>query len=425
MKKKIIAFTLLSCITGCVLLSGCASPSGNNRTSNEIPAFTGSEESVLEATVTENDLNTSEAYLSLSANLLRLNYEENTNVLVSPASVEIALAMAMGGADNETLAQMQTLLGGGATPEEVYAFCQALMTEMTEDENASFHAANSVWVNENKNYGSFNPEYEALMEKAFGAELSTLPFDEKAEKKINNWVSDNTNEMIPEIVENIDTNSAAYLINALSFEAVWANPYEPDATHPGTFNNEDGTTSKATFMDETMYTYYETANASGFSKGYADGKYAFLAILPNEDITLKTFLETFDSDAYLAFCESETSEYMVSTSLPKFEYSYSNELSEQLMSLGMTNAFDPDRADFGRMFAEAGNALYIAKVLHKTAITVDTEGTRASAVTAIEMRDGCALEQPEKEVKLNRPFVYAIIDTETNLPIFLGTVNTL
>ena len=140
---------------------------------------------------------------------------------------------------------------------------------------------------------------------------------------------------------------------------------------------------------------------------------------------MKNYLETFDADAYLEFCESETGEYMVSTSLPKFEYSYSNELSEQLMSLGMTNAFDPDRADFGRMFAETGNTLFISKVIHKTAITVDTEGTRAAAVTAIEMRDSCALEMPEKEVTLDRPFVYAIIDTQTNLPIFLGTVNML
>ena len=70
-------------------------------------------------------------------------------------------------------------------------------------------------------------------------------------------------------------------------------------------------------------------------------------------------------------------------------------------------------------------SFYIAKVLHKTAITVDTEGTRAAAVTAIEMRDKCAFEMPEKEVILDRPFVYAIIDTETNMPIFLGTVNTL
>lgn len=424
MKKKLIALTLISCITGSALLCGCNAPAGTN-TSHEVTSSTGSRESVLEATVTENNMNTSEAYLALSANLLRLNYEENTNMLVSPASVEFALAMAMGAADNETLAQMQTLLGGEATPEEVYAFCQTLMTEMTEEENASFHAANSVWVNENKNYGDFNPEYEALMEKAFGAELNTLPFDEKAEKEINNWVSENTNEMIPGVIENIDTNSAAYLINALSFEAVWANPYEPDATRPGTFRNEDGTTSEATFMDETMYTYYETANACGFRKEYADGKYAFLAILPNEDITLKNYLETFDADAYLEFCESETGEYMVSTSLPKFEYSYSNELSEQLMSLGMTNAFDPDRADFGRMFAEAVNTLFISKVIHKTAITVDTEGTRAAAVTAIEIRDNCALVMPEKEVTLDRPFVYAIIDTQTNLPIFLGTVNML
>ena len=424
MKKKLIVLTLLSCITGSALLCGCNSPAGTN-TSHEVASFTGSRESVLEATVTENDMSTSEAYLALSANLLRLNYEENTNMLVSPASVEIALAMAMGGADNETLAQMQVLLGGGATPEEVYAFCQTLMTEMTEGENASFHAANSVWVNESKNYGDFNPDYEALLENSFGAELNALPFDEKAEKEINNWCSDNTDEMIPEIVKNIDPDSAAYLINALSFEATWASPYESDATHTGTFNNEDATTSEVTFMEETLYTYYEAGNASGFRKEYADGKYAFLAILPNEDITLKTFLETFDADAYLAFCDSETSEYTVSTSLPKFEYSYSNELSEQLISLGMADAFDQNRADFGRIFAEAGNAFYIAKVLHKTAITVDTEGTRAAAVTAIEMRDNCAFEMPEKEVILDRPFVYAIIDTETNMPIFLGTVNTL
>ena len=110
--------------------------------------------------------------------------------------------------------------------------------------------------------------------------------------------------------------------------------------------------------------------------------------------------------------------------MPKFTVDFDAELNKPLADMGIKDAFSPENADFGKM-GKAGNNLYISDVIQKTHIDVDEDGTKAAAATAIAVCTTCALPVPEETIILNRPFLYAIVDTQTNIPIFMGTLNTL
>ncbi len=448
MKRKFVALMLLLCCTSSVLLSGCQpgivkEPISEQKNVSDEPATEKkvTEESgnsgtaatpVIAPLEIEEDSNAEAAYLTLSVNLARLNYQENRNMLVSPASVEFALGMALAGAEGKTLEEMNLLLGQGDSRNEILTFCKMFYDRLNDPENDSFHVANSFWINKTYIDSKLNPDYCATLKNNLQAEARLTKFDDSTVKEINNWVSKNTDEMIPAIINEIPDDAAAYLINALSFDGKWEKPYEEYQIKEDIFYNEDGSETTTDFLCETMGNYYEIENACGFRKNYKGGKYAFLAILPNEDVGLKNFLEGFTEETYNDFMDSQTYQYDVSTRLPKFTSAYDVTLNEQLQSLGMKSAFVPLLADFSGICAEQENGdnmnLVINKVLHKTYINVDENGTKASAVTSIEVGNCTTAVEPEKEwreVILDRPFLYAIIDNETNLPIFIGTVNQL
>ena len=172
--------------------------------------------------------------------------------------------------------------------------------------------------------------------------------------------------------------------------------------------------------------YFENDLATGFAKPYEDHDYRFVGLLPNKGVTVAELLESLDGEG-LAELLTPAENTVVRVSLPTFTSSYDIELSGVLRALGMTDAFDAEAADFSRMGSSDAGPLFIGSVLHKTFIDVDEEGTRAAAATVTTM-DGAAApieEEPEvKEVILDRPFVYLIVDAHTMTPVFTGTLTS-
>jgi serpin B len=145
-----------------------------------------------------------------------------------------------------------------------------------------------------------------------------------------------------------------------------------------------------------------------------------VGILPDEDMTLDEYIASLDGEELLAVLDSAENG-MVNVDLPKFEYEYELEMNNVLKSLGMPTAFDGFKADFTDMATSTHGNIFIGDVLHKTFIQVDELGTKAGAVTKVEMWDECA-PMYEWEITLDRPFVYMIIDNANNMPIFMGTL---
>ena len=353
--------------------------------------------------------------------LFKTSMEEGENTLISPLSVLYALAMTANGADGETLAQMEQVLGMDV--DNLNSYMLAYLDLLPETKDYKMSLANSIWFKDDPN---FAVEQSFLQTNAdyYGAGAYKAAFDEGTRNDINNWVKEHTDGMIPEIIDEIPDEAIMYLVNALAFDAKWADEYEEHQIREGRFTMEDGTRQDVDMMHSEEYTYLEDDLATGFIKYYKDRKYAFVAMLPNEGVSVSQYVDSLTGE-HLRELLNNPQDLTVFASIPKFETEYDIEMSEVLQEMGMTDAFDWQVADFSRLgtYNVDGMNICINRVLHKTFISVSEQGTRAGAATAVEMVAEGAMEIVEfKEVVLDRPFVYMLIDCETNLPFFIGTM---
>lgn len=367
-----------------------------------------------------------ESYTEFAIRLLAAGREdagaEGKNTMVSPLSVMLALEMTRNGAVGDTKTEMESVLYAGIMPKQgkngLLAFCQNL----PDSKESRFHIANSIWFRNGENY--FEPDETFLETNAreYDAEIYAAPFDEETCSDINHWVENETEGMIKDILDGIPENALLYLVNAVAFEAEWQEVYNKNQISSGSFFSADGSSSTVDMMHSNETKYLQDAYASGFIKPYADG-YSFAALLPAEGLSLDDYLGQLEGAAFLKTIRS-AEDIQVSAGLPKFEAETKLELQDILAGMGMPLAFDPLEADFSAMGScEAAN-IFISRVIHKTYIDVNELGTRAGAATVAEMA-GESAPMDIKIVNLDRPFLYAIIDTENGLPVFIGTVEHL
>ena len=370
----------------------------------------------------EIDENFIRSQMELSLKLFKASANENSgkNVLVSPLSIQLALAMNANGAKGTTKSEMEALLGNGAALEELNEYLNSYVQGLPSEEKYKLEIANSIWF---RSFG-FTPNEEFLQanKNYYDSDVYSAPFDKSTVNDINSWVTDKTDGMINKAIEDIPSNAIMYLINAIMFDAEWANKYNEYSILNGKFTSESGEEEDAEMMHSSEYLYVELENAKGFKKQYKDGKYSFVALLPNEDVDITSFVNTLEAEALLGALANQSYENIYAI-MPKFSYEFEINLNRALSSLGMSTAFDSENADFSGIGEASGN-IYITGVTHKTYIAVDEAGTRAGAVTIVE--DG-AESEPEIPItiELNRPFLFMIVDNATNLPIFIGTLTSL
>lgn len=386
--KKQLAAMLLSFT---VLLSGC---SGTQVTDMDI---TGKE---------------SAAVTDFGIRLFQQSITENKNTLLSPLSVLSALAMTANGADGNTLSQMEQVFG--LPIEELNGYLHAYMDSLP------VHAANSIWIREDKSL-AIEKGFLQKNKDCYGAQINQVPFHRNTVGKINRWVRKNTDGMIDSIIDEISADEVMYLINAIAFDAEWKTVYEDSQISDGIFKKEDGTEQEVKFMYSQEHTYLEDENAEGFEKYYADGKCAFAALLPKEGVSITDYVKSLTGQKLSEILHTAR-DIPVSAAIPKFENAYETGLNGMLKNMGMADAFDDTVSDFSKMGrCESGN-FFISEVRHKAYIAVDEKGTKAGAATAVLMNAGSAEPLGTKQIYLDRPFVYMIVDCEANVPIFIGTI---
>ncbi|MBP3333392.1 MAG: serpin family protein [Clostridia bacterium] len=358
------------------------------------------------------------AVTDFAVRLFKASEESGKNTLISPLSVLCALAMTANGAKEETLAQMESVLG--MTKDELNIYLYSYMKKLPNGEKYKLSLANSIWFTNDESF-TVNRDFLQTNADYYGADIYKSPFDQKTCKEINKWVEDNTDGMIPEILDEINPEAVMYLVNALAFDAEWAKIYRESSVKYGKFTKEDGSEQNVELMYNTENVYLEDDNASGFMKYYKDGKYAFVALLPNEGVSVSEYISSLDGKSLsemLANAQIAT----VRTCVPKFETEYDVNMAEILAKMGMPDAFDSDKADFTGLGTSSVGNIYISRVIHKTFISVDEKGTKAGATTAVEMMPESAPPTDIKKVYLNRPFVYMLVDCENNIPFFIGTM---
>ena len=345
---------------------------------------------------------------------------KDENAMISPLSIQLALAMTANGADGNTKAEMEALLGGEISLEDLNEYLYSYVNNLPSAEKYKLQIANSIWFRDDE--GRLQVEKDFLQKNAdyYGAQAYKAVFDDQTLKDINNWVKDHTDGMIDSILDQIDEDAVMYLINALVFDAEWQHVYDKSDVYKGKFTNIGGTEKQVDMMHSEETVYLQDENAIGFMKPYSGSKYNFAVLLPNEGVDIYEYIAGLTGESLMETL-STPQLGMVMATLPKFSYEYELTMNDVLKELGMPSAFIGDTADFSKMAHSSRGNIYIGDVLHKTFISVDELGTKAGAVTKVQMNDESA-PMSEWVVTLNRPFVYMIIDNETNLPVFIGTV---
>lgn len=356
-----------------------------------------------------------------SVDLFKNAYTKGENSLISPTSVYLALGMTANGAKGNTLKEFEELLGKkGLGIQDLNSYYYSLSQRLADVNSGKVGIANSIWYRDddsltvNKDFLQKNANY--YKSAAYKSDFSS----KETVTDINNWVKYNTEGLIDKIIDKIDEDSVMYLINAVCFEDKWEVLYKKEDIHQGDFRLEDGRSKKVEFMNSKENLYIKDDKAQGFIKPYKSGKYSFVAILPNEDVTVDSYIASLSGDKFMKLMEGKSNK-SVNAALPKFEASYSIELKDSLKKLGLNDCFEADKADFSDMAKSDFGNIWVASTLHKTFISVDDTGTKAAAVTTVVMVDESALID-EIYIVLDRPFIYAIIDNETNLPLFIGTM---
>ncbi len=427
MKKiMILILVILLMVSGCKYIS---KEDKGNQGSSSSSSSKEEKESSKELTVnmkvnkvkSEEIKGSKDAVVDFGLSLLKEVRKDGENALISPLSVFTALSMTANGADGNTLTQMEEVLG--LKVQELNDFSHKYLEATRKDDSSLLHIANSLWLKDDidvqvkEDFLQRNVDY-------YDSDVFVSAFNDKTKEDINNWVEDYTSGMIKEMLDKIDKDAVMYLINALYFDAEWEEIYPSNKVYLGEFTSSLGDKQEVEFMYSEEGVYLEDDMSTGFIKYYKDRTYAFVALLPKENVTVEDYING-KSGKDIMETLSSGEEDSVRVSIPKFKSEFSSNLKDALIDMGMEDAFFYEMANFGKM-AEVSPPykLVVNKVIHKTFIAVNERGTKAGAASAVEITKEMAMEE-QKSVFLDRPFIYMIIDTKEEVPIFIGTVETL
>ena len=420
------------------LLQACGDGSGSDA-STTLPEGGGSVEyitsSLSRVTASpEEAASAVRALNALGADLYRIVTDgSGENTVISPASILVALAMTRAGALGTTASQMDEALhldDGGATGETIHRALNAL-TAALESRNAEFtvdgdtarvelNVTNSLWGQRGI---TWKDPFLDMLAGEYGAGMRTVDYaadTEGARVAINEWVSDSTEERIPELLERgvLTPDSRLTLVNAIYMKAQWLNPFVENATTDRDFTTLAGESATVPMMSGSLRTLYSSgAGWQAVQLPYVGGELAMMVLVP--DAGSFTDVERRLADGVLDEAVTGLTEAQVNLGLPRFDIDQKFELTPAMQALGMVDAFDGGLADFSAMTDDA--KLFIAFIIHQANITVDEKGTEAAAATAVGMSETSA---PGLMVDLtvDRPFLYAVRDVPTGAVLFLGRV---
>ena len=374
-----------------------------------------------------------------SSNLLGLDIYRTLraapgNLVFSPASLSTALAMAWGGARGETAAQMKKVMHLGETPDAVMRDTGHLAAALTDPGNAvTFHVANRL-------FGEASVRLEAAYLEAVGsvqqAPLEPLDFKgapEAARARINAWVKEQTRNRIRDLIASgaLTSDTRLVLVNAIYFLGDWEEPFVERATRPEPFHlSKRQKKDVPTMHRRDALRYAKRRGVQALELPYRGGRLAMLLLLPDEIDGLGRFEDELTGPTLDAIVKA-LAPVKVVVALPKFEIEprQTLELGSVLSGLGMTEAFDRERADFTGMAnpPDPRDRLFVSEVFHKAFVKTDEKGTEAAAATAVHMgMVGSALRpRPERivEFQADHPFLFLIRDVTSGLVVFMGRVS--
>ncbi len=344
--------------------------------------------------------------------------EGEESIVISPVSVIYAMGMTSNGAAGNTLKQAENTFG--AHMEDLNSFLDSYRGFLTEDGDVTVTLANGIWFNSNMGFKAKDSFLE-VNRRYYGAAVTQSEFDRACVKAINDFVRENTQGMIDDVIDDLSSETVMCLVNAIGFVGAWDEEYAENDIHPYYFTDIDGSEIRTDFMRSTESCYLSDSDCYGFTKSYEGGRFEFVALVPNEDVDIMDFIAGLDGSKLTGIL-SNGLYGRVYVDMPMFESRYRTELSGILSGMGMSRFFDPMTADLSGI-GEADGNIYVSDVIHDAYIKVDEKGTRAAASTEVIVNVTAAAPQEDAyQVILDRPFIFMIVDTQYSLPVFMGSV---
>jgi serpin B len=420
--KKVCTVLLIAVLS--LSLVGCAQPVSSDVLYSDKPRDTSPE-------VSQGDIiSLSEGNSEFAFDLYRTLAAKNGNMFYSPYSISVALAMTYAGARGETETQMADTLRFLLSQQNLHPAFNGLDIELSQrgegaegkdGEGFRLNVVNAIWGQQDY---EFLPEFLDVLAVNYGAGLRLLDFINQPEESrvtINNWVSDQTEERIKDLIPQgvIDSITRLVLTNAIYFNAAWMYPFEKESTSDGMFYLLDGSDVTVPMMKQTeSFGYTEGEGYRAVELPYDGRELSMVIVLPGDG----RFRE-FESSLTSALVDDilsdlELGRQKIALTMPKFEFESSFGLVDTLAGMGMPIAFS-EGADFSGM--TGNNDLCIGDVIHKAFVSVDEAGTEAAAATAVVM-ELTGIPQPPLELAIDRPFIFMIRDLETAAVLFVGRV---
>jgi len=406
MKTLKIAGVGLAAVFG-LISSGCAAPAPVTPSG----AMTGGP--VANIIVQQPNATQSSAIESFGEKLFNETLTGNTNAVVSPLSAYTALGMAYEGAAGTTAQAFQDVMG--MTPAEARSTLAYLLTTWQNNtDGTTLTSANSAWLDESL---TVKQPWVDTVKAYYQADVYNTDLQAPdTVKQVNSWISDKTNGLIPSMLDNIDPATVALLVNALYLKADWAQPFQTGYTHQGQFITADGQKVDAWYMNGSPdgAKHFVTPDAEGVVLPYKDGRLAFVAALPTSG---NLSLKDGEIGNWLAAATADG----VVISMPKFHTEFGTDMVASLANMGLEVATDPGTADFSALGTSLAGPLFIGEALQKVSMDVGEQGTVAAAATVIAVTSGGSMET--NFVAFDHPYVYAIVDQLTGVPLFIGAMD--
>ncbi len=405
MKKRI-----MSILAAALTLAACTSCSASFHSTKQLST---TQKAPAVSVTDSQQQDAAQSYLNFTASLLQQTYEGD-NLLLSPLSAADALCLTMEGAEGETLVEMETVLG---EKETMRGYFSTIRRESSEQ----LTMADSVWIKNDPTL-SVNDNFLAIAAGDYQAEVFSAPFDEDTCSDINTWVENKTDGEIQNLIEQINDDDIMYLINTTLFDAKWQTQYKPEDIRDRTFTTTSGKLQDVQMMYSDENIYLENDFCTGLLKYYEGKDYAFVGLLPDDNVTISQLVDRLDGDTLHALINGRISAE-VEAGIPVFTGDTKLDLADVLPDMGMPLAFSSG-ADFSGLATYDGRNLCISHVFHQTRIEVNAQGTKAAAATAVVMTSGIAdaSNSSQRTVILDRPFVYMIVDMEQEIPVFIGVM---
>lgn len=347
--------------------------------------------------------------------------DPGANVLISPTSISLALAMTGNGAAGATQDAIAQTLGISALTAEAAdsAYFQLGQALADPDSQVQLDIANSLWAQ----WGiRFRKQFLQLSRDYFGAQDSNFePMDPKSVTRINDWVSNHTHGKIDRILDAISPETFLFLFNAIYFKGSWTKAFDAKLTRDQQFAFSGGEQEQVPMMNQSgTYRYLKGESFQAVELPYGSGRLSMYVFLPDDSSSLDDLIQDLTLDNWSSW-NAGFKRMKGDIALPRFRFEYQATLNDVLGAMGMGPAFDSG-ADFSAM-TESGPPVFISEVMHKTFIEVNEEGTEAAAVTWVAMATGM-MPRPEEHFSMtvDRPFLVAICDQQTGAVLFLGAI---